>query len=130
VLSEVKARFVTGLTATPRRRDGLHPIAEMQLGPVRFAVDARADAARRPFDHRLIVRETAFGRGRPVSLDRIQPLYAALATDEGRNRLILADVVSALVEGRSPILLTERKDHLELLPASMKPPHKRGRTGK
>lgn len=25
VLSEVKARFVTGLTATPRRRDGLHP---------------------------------------------------------------------------------------------------------
>ena len=113
VLSEVKARFVTGLTATPRRRDGLHPIAEMQLGPVRFAVDARSDAARRPFDHRLIVRETAFGRGRTVSLDRIQPLYAALATDEGRNRLILADVASALAEGRSPILLTERKDHLE-----------------
>jgi len=72
----------------------------------------------------------AIGRGRKVSLDRIQPIYAALANDEGRNRLILADVVSALAEGRSPILLTERKDHLELLPASMKPPHKRGRTGK
>ena len=115
VLSEVKARFVTGLTATPRRRDGLHPIAEMQLGPVRFAVDARTDAARRPFDHRLIVRETAFGRGRTMSLDRIHPLYAALATDEGRNRLILADVASALAEGRSPIILTERKDHLEYL---------------
>src|SRR5438876_4786407 len=115
VLSEVKARFVTGLTATPRRRDGLHPIAEMQLGPVRFAVDARTDAARRPFDHRLIVRETAFGRGRTVPVDRIQPLYAALATDEGRNRLILADVASALTEGRSPIILTERKDHLEYL---------------
>ena len=113
VLSEVKARFITGLTATPHRRDGLHPIAEMQLGPVRFAVDARTDAARRPFDHRLIVRETAFGRGRTLSFDRIQPLYAALATDEDRNRLILADVASALAQGRSPILLTERKDHLE-----------------
>lgn len=56
VLSEVKARFVTGLTATPRRRDSLHPITEMQLGPVRFAVDARNQAARRSFDHRLIVR--------------------------------------------------------------------------
>mgnify|MGYP003585251936 FL=1 len=85
----------------------------MQLGPVRFAVDARTDAARRPFDHRLIVRETAFGRGRTLSFDRIQPLYAALATDEDRNRLILADVASALAQGRSPILLTERKDHLE-----------------
>lgn len=55
MLSEAKARFVTGLTATPRRRDGLHPITEMQLGPVRFAVDARSQAARRPFDHRLII---------------------------------------------------------------------------
>jgi len=120
VLSEVKARFVTGLTATPRRRDGLHPITEMQLGPVRFAVDARSHAARRPFDHRLIVRETGFGRGRAVSVDGIQPLYAALATDEPRNRLILADVTTALAEGRSPILLTERKDHLEFLAASLR----------
>ena len=116
----MKARFVTGLTATPRRRDGLHPITEMQLGPVRFAVDARSQAARRPFDRRLIVRETAFGRGRAVSVDGIQPLYAALATDEPRNRLILADVTTALAEGRSPILLTERKDHLEFLAASLR----------
>ena len=119
VLSEVKARFVTGLTATPRRRDGLHPITEMQLGPVRFAVDARSQTARRPFDHRLIIRETAFGRGRAVSVDRIQPLYAELATDEQRNRLILHDVRTALSEGRSPILLTERKDHLEFLAANL-----------
>jgi hypothetical protein len=108
VLSEVKARFLTGLTAMPRRRDGLHPITEMQLGPVRFAVDARSQAARRPFDQRLIVRETEFGSGRTVSMDRIQALYAALATDERRNRLILDDVTAALAEGRSPILLTER----------------------
>ncbi len=120
VLSEVKAGFITGLTATPHRRDGLHPIIEMQLGPVRFAIDARSQAARRPFDHRLIVRETAFGRDRAVSVDGIQPLYAALATNEQRNRLIVDDVTTALDEGRSPILLTERKDHLELLAASLR----------
>lgn len=120
VLSEVKARFVTGLTATPRRRDGLHPIIEMQLGPVRFAVDARSQAARRPFEHRLIVRETAFGSDRTVSIDRIQGLYAALAADEPRNRLILDDIATALAEGRSPILLTERRDHLECLAAQLR----------
>jgi hypothetical protein len=85
VLSEVKARFITGLTATPRRRDGLHPITEMQLGPVRFAIDAKSQAAQRPFDHRLIVRETAFGRLRAVSVDGIQALYAALAINEERK---------------------------------------------
>jgi superfamily II DNA or RNA helicase len=120
VLSEVKARFVTGLTATPRRRDGLHPITEMQLGPVRFAVDTRSPAARQPFAHRLIVRETTFGSDHAVSTDRIQALYAALATDERRNRLILGDVTAALAEGRSPVLLTERKDHLEALATTLR----------
>jgi superfamily II DNA or RNA helicase len=119
VLSEVRARFLTGLTATPRRRDGLHPITEMQLGPVRFAVDARSQTAQRPFDHRLIVRETAFGSDRVVSIDGIQSLYAALATDERRNELLLKDIGSALAEGRSPIVLTERKDHLEYLAARL-----------
>ena len=60
VLSEVKARYLVGLTATPQRRDGHQPISEMQLGPVVFRVDAKSQAARRPFDHRLIVRETGF----------------------------------------------------------------------
>jgi superfamily II DNA or RNA helicase len=68
----------------------------------------------------LIIRETAFGRGRAVSVDRIQPLYAALATDEQRNRLILDDVATALAERRSPIVLTERKDRLEFLAASLR----------
>ena len=60
VLAEVRARFITGLTATPQRRDGHHPIIEMQLGPVRFTVDARNQAVRRPFNHNLIIRETGF----------------------------------------------------------------------
>ena len=48
-----------------------------------------------------------------VSPSNIQDLYAALAADEKRNRLILDDVIQALDQGRSAILLTERKDHLE-----------------
>ena len=90
VLSEVKARYLTGLTATPRRRDGLHPILEMQLGLVRFAVDAKSQAARRPFEHRLIVRDTTFVGGALDPAEGIQTLYAALAGDEHRNRLILS----------------------------------------
>ncbi len=45
----------------------------------------------------------------------IQEIYRQLSLDENRNELILDDVISALDEGRSPILLTERRDHLELL---------------
>jgi superfamily II DNA or RNA helicase len=112
ILAEVRARFITGLTATPQRRDGHHPIIEMQLGPVRFAVDARSQAANRPFSHKLIVRETGLNIDGNDGL-RIQELYRRLATDEHRNNLIFNDVLNALEEGRSPILLTERKEHLE-----------------
>jgi superfamily II DNA or RNA helicase len=111
VLAEVRAHFITGLTATPQRRDGHHPIIEMQLGPVRFTVDARHQTVQRPFKHRLIIRETGF---RSDSDDlRIQELYRQLGADKQRNNLIFDDVLHALEEGRSPILLTERKEHLE-----------------
>jgi superfamily II DNA or RNA helicase len=113
VLAEVKARYVVGLTATPQRRDGHHPITQMQLGPVRFALDAKSEAARRPFEHRLVVRETPFKAPAHAKTPSIQELYAALAADEKRNERILNDVIASLEEGRSPILLTERKDHLE-----------------
>ncbi|MEO6775634.1 MAG: DEAD/DEAH box helicase family protein [Kofleriaceae bacterium] len=48
VVAAAKARYVVGLTATPKRRDGHHPIVAMQLGPVRFAVDAKSQGAGRP----------------------------------------------------------------------------------
>jgi superfamily II DNA or RNA helicase len=113
VLAEVKARYIVGLTATPQRRDGLHPILHMQLGPIRYAVDARSRAAHRPFNHRLIVRETGFALTGIDGTAGIQELYKLLAMDSRRNDLIFNDVVRALQEKRSPILLTERRDHLE-----------------
>ena len=68
VLAEVQARYVTGLTATPRRRDGLHPIIEMQIGPARHVVNPKS--TNHPLVRRLIVRETAFELdGRPGPAD-------------------------------------------------------------
>ncbi len=112
VMQEVRARFVTGLTATPQRRDGHQPILEFQLGPVRFAIDSRSAAADHLFDHRLVVQETMF-RVADGEMPGIQELYGALATDRARNGMILDDVKKVLAEGRSPVLITERRDHLE-----------------
>ena len=117
VVGAAKARYVVGLTATPKRRDGHHPIVEMQLGPVRFTVDAKSQANRRPFEHRLFARETAFRAANPEAT--IQELYALLAQDETRNRMIVNDVVAAIEGGRSPILLTERTDHLDYFAAEL-----------
>lgn len=119
VLQEVKARYVVGLTATPKRRDGHDPIVRMQCGPVRFAVIQGDQTRKRQFEHRLVVRETEFVADDATVQSGIQSVYGRMAVDELRNRRILDDVLLALEEGRSPIVLTERKDHLDCLASKL-----------
>lgn len=113
-----KARYVVGLSATIARKDGHHPIIFMQCGPVRYRGDARVQAAERGIRHRARDRSTQFELPAPLaSVERpsMSAIYAALAQDSGRNDLIFDDVLKSLEAKRSPIVLTERKDHLEYL---------------
>lgn len=119
VVSATPARYVLGLSATPYRRDGHQPILFMQCGPVRHAIDPRSAAASRPFAQRLLARETGFRLDGAEVSTSIQEVYAALVDDPARNALIVEDVICALVEGRSPVVITERREHLELLAARL-----------
>ena len=113
ILKEVSARYVYGLTATPIRQDGHQPIIHMQCGPIRYCVDAKSQAEKHSFDHYLIPRFTAY---RSASMDKgIAALYADLAANEMRNATILEDVTKSLQSGRTPIVLTERREHVQLL---------------
>jgi superfamily II DNA or RNA helicase len=108
---------VLGLSATVTRKDGHHPIIFMQCGPVRHRVDARKQAAARPFEHKVVFRRTAFRLTRNNTDDKlaIQELYARLAADRARNDMIFEDILTALEAGRSPVIISERKDHVVLL---------------
>lgn len=123
VARRAKARFVLGLSATVARKDGHHPIIFMQCGPVRYKVDARQQAAERPFTHEVLVRPTGFlPAGEPADDKRVefQRLCEAVMRSESRNRLIVAEVVQAVKAGRAPIVLTERTEHLEFLAMALR----------
>ena len=119
VMRQVKAKHVLGLTATPVRKDGHQPIIFMQCGPIRFHVDARKQAAERPFDHIVLPRPTMFRLPPTAEPPAIQDTYRMLVDDTHRNELIAADVLAAVSEGRSPLILTERKQHAQLLADSL-----------
>jgi superfamily II DNA or RNA helicase len=111
-----KARYVLGLSATVARKDGHHPIIFMQCGPVRYRVNAKTQAATRSFSHNVRLRETGFClRPEQEAQGQMQmaSLYAALAQDQRRNDLIFDDVLLSLEAGRRPLILTERRDHLD-----------------
>jgi hypothetical protein len=60
IIKNVRSKYVYGLTATPVRRDGRHPIIFMHCGPIRYRADAKKEAEKRPFDHYVIPRFTGF----------------------------------------------------------------------
>jgi len=113
VMKQVKARFVVGLTATPTRKDGHHPIIYMQCGPIRYSMSARTMTESTPFEHQVIPRHTDFRMPAEMTDLAIQDVYAALINDSARNAMIAADLRQALTGGRSPLLLTGRKEHLQ-----------------
>jgi len=117
VARAAKAKYVLGLSATVTRKDGHHPIIFMQCGPIRYRVDAKKQAAARPFSHRVVIKRTAFRaeRQNPDAPDSIQEFYGLLACDAARNDMIFNDVLLALEAGRSPVVITERKDHLQAI---------------
>lgn len=117
ILREVNAKFVYGLTATPKRQDGHQPIITMQCGPIRYQVDAFAQSVKRDFSHFVIPEFTDF-RVAESGLN-YQDICAKLCADEARNRQIIDDVLTANQSGRNCILLTERTEHAEILYASI-----------
>lgn len=118
VVRQSKAKFVTGLSATVVRKDGHHPIIFMQCGPVRYQVSDRMQAEQRPFDHKVIIRPTNFRMPphlQDITMQPIQDVYALLAADDERNQLIVEDAVAAVQAKRAPVVLTERREHLDFL---------------
>jgi superfamily II DNA or RNA helicase len=115
VLKSVRARYVYGLTATPLRHDGHHPIVFMQCGPIRYKADSKSQLKQRAFSHKVIVRKTDFKIEKNIdgAEVKITEMYQALVDDTKRNDMILDDIISAIVAGRSPLVLTERTAHVE-----------------
>jgi superfamily II DNA or RNA helicase len=73
------------------------------------------------FSEHLVVRKTDFRLPKEATDVGIQEIYRQLARDESRNQLIFDDVLRALEAGRSPIILTERRDHLDDFAERLRP---------
>jgi hypothetical protein len=122
ILKHATGKYIYGLTATPLRPDGHHPIIFFYCGPVRFSVDAKKQAEKRPFEHYLIPRFTSFriGSDKDDSEPTIQEIKSHLISDEIRNQLIVDDVVECYQKGRNSLILTGRVAHVDDLGETLK----------
>ncbi len=116
VLNEVRARYVIGLTATPERQDGHQKIIFMLAGPIRYKV--KSDHTEK-FEQLVIVTQLddqppgrlVSGEARP----RISDAYRWLMENDHRTQKIVEDVMKTVEEGKHPLVLTERREHAEII---------------
>ena len=117
ILKEAPAKYIYGLTATPVRPDGHHPILFFYFGPIRYLVDVKEQALKRPFEHYLIPRFTSFKITKNEKQNdlTIQEIYSQIINDEIRNQTITDDVIDSYKNGRNSLVITGRVAHVQLL---------------
>lgn len=113
ILKKARAYYVLGLTATPIRKDGHHPIILMQCGPIRHKVSSKSQIEESQMQHKVCAQATSFCLSDLGMMLPISDVYTALVNHEARNEQIFNDVLLALDKKRVPLLLTERTQHLE-----------------
>jgi len=118
------AKYVYGLTATPIRRDGHQKIIFYQCGKILFSTTSKQMNKTQNFGHYFIPRFSNF-HFKPDSNANdkkrsINTYYAELVKSEARNELIAEDVKNAVKAGRTPLVLSDRIEHLETLEKQLK----------
>ena len=113
VLKSMRAKHVYGLTATPTRKDGWHKIIYMQCGDIRCRVNNKDSKSTK----KVIVRKTNYRYAPLEEMETISfsEILNDMSHNELRNSVILQDVKQSVADGRIPIVLTERLEHLNIL---------------
>ena len=115
VLKEVKAKYVYGVTATPKRGDGLEKINYMLIGPIRYSYTAKEKAKEQGMQHLVYPRFTRTVPPRGVITDKMHPneAYEIIHNNDVRDEQIIEDVKNCVAAGRTPVVLSRYKDHSE-----------------
>ena len=117
VLKSVRSKYVYGLTATPTRKDGWHKIIYMQCGDIRARVTNRELKQNKEMEHIVIVKNTGYKYITSEEKENIQisEILNDMCHNIFRNNMIIQDIKRCVSEGRIPIVLTERVEHLKIL---------------
>lgn len=117
VLKAIRAKYVYGLTATPTRKDGWHKIIYMQCGDIRIRISNRELRQNKEMEHTVIVKNTGYKYIQTEGKEKTQisEIFNDMCHNVFRNNMIIEDIKRCILEGRVPIVLTERVEHLKIL---------------
>lgn len=112
IVVKSKAKYRLGLTATPKRKDGLETILYRVVGPTIFEINEKDLLA----ENRILIPEikkvfTDFY----YQVTDYQKLIKQLVTCKNRNELIVQTIAATLQKTEVALLLSSRVEHCQLL---------------
>lgn len=119
LLQKINAKYVYGVSATPKRGDSLDKIIYMMLGPLRHRFTALERAQEQGIGHYFIPRYTRVV-DTVESKANINKAYSLISESVVRNEMIVSDVKACVEQGQTPVILTRFKEHAKLLYKTLK----------
>ena len=121
VLQEINAKYVYGVTATPKRGDGKEKINEFLLGPIRYRFTAKDRAEEQNINHLVYPRFTRTVKPHHLSKTPYgNDAYELIRNNDVRDEQIIRDVADCVQAGRTPVVLTKYVDHANKLSERLK----------
>lgn len=119
LLQKINAKYVYGVSATPKRGDSLDKIIYMLLGPLRHRFTALERAQEQGIGHYFVPRYTRVV-DTADSKDDINKAYSLISTGKVRNEMIVSDVIACIAMKQTPVILTRFKEHAKFLYDTLK----------
>ena len=112
VVTEFKGRYITGLSATPFRRDGLSKVIQFYCGNILYKIepgDLIESGHITPI--KSVIRQTNFIASMEDPSAEYSKLLQEIALDKERNAMIIDDAHKMAKEGHTCLILSDRKAH-------------------
>ena len=121
VIVHFNSYYLYGLTATPERKHNDEKLIFVYIGNILAEVDPTAHQEQNDvLDPQVRIRETNFSVPFDSSIDNRETLLKMLSYDTERNQMIVNDILRQVENNKKILVLTERKEHVEVLSLYLK----------
>lgn len=118
VIAQLNPHYLYGLTATPKRKHNDEQLIYIYIGDIIARMEATdftptSSVVAQPPE--VLIRETSLAIPFKFTTDLFQLLAKVVCFDTARNQLIVEDILKETTSGKKVLVLSERKEHLEIL---------------
>lgn len=113
LIGSFKSNYCFGLTATHERKHGTETITEFVIGPIIAEVKSSEAPSNKTFE--VTIHPTKVVLPFRYKTDHYETIAKVISYDSARNELVARVILKEAKEKRKVLVLTERKEHIEIL---------------